>query len=636
MESENRLVGLVLAMALLVTGQGCGSAAMEDAGLDPDEPIFDTPDGPERDPEPEPGPEPEPNPEPGVLPPVTDLEPELIMLSGSSNAEHHVWGTSESNVFLAGRHGLLAHFDGARWRPFETGSQQQFTWILGFPPRDVYAGTSNGEVYHFDGRSWNDVKELDELAPTELWGSAPDDIFAIAGPEVAHFDGQKWRRLDTDLRPDSEWTGISGIGEKHVVLIGHEAGSLSSPRFGFFDGENWKELEVPVTTARLYDVWTATREDSFTVGSGGTILHFDGGSLEAMESGTSRDLYSVGGTSASDAYAGGRQSEVMHFDGSQWTRTEAPPNPDKSSQQKIWSIVTLEEGQVLAAGHGVHRFDGTSWETLLSYATEVRDIWATRPDDVLFVGTATHRFDGFSLEAEDLGAFENLELEAAWGTGERTFAVDTYFGEIYMNDGTGWGLMAGDPESSGWTDIHGTSEDDVFAVGYDGRIFHFDGSDWTAMDSNTEDSLNSVWAIAPDDVYATGYGSGMLHYDGVEWTTLLSGSSGLGFRHVLGFDSENILAPSYDDNLYFSDGVSWKPEPSGLPVSSPEIVRVHGTAPDNLYMVGYAGLTHYDGERWTHVSSTRFDGDMQVSAVGPREVYVSARRGTYRFTVPSK
>jgi len=69
-------------------------------------------------------------------------------------------------------------------------------------------------------------------------------------------------------------------------------------------------------------------------------------------------------------------------------------------------------------------------------------------------------------------------------------------------------------------DVWGSSASDVFAVGDDGTILHFNGLRWAAMSSTTTETLRSVSGTAPDNVYAAGDNGTALHYDGASWTAL--------------------------------------------------------------------------------------------------------------------
>jgi hypothetical protein len=67
-----------------------------------------------------------------------------------------------------------------------------------------------------------------------------------------------------------------------------------------------------------------------------------------------------------------------------------------------------------------------------------------------------------------------------------------------------------------------SSENDVWFVGYKGRIIHYDGSSFTNMEKLTDIELTDVWGTGPDNVWACGYtqtvGTIILHYDGSSWS----------------------------------------------------------------------------------------------------------------------
>jgi hypothetical protein len=256
----------------------------------------------------------------------------------------------------------------------------------------------------------------------------------------------------------------------------------------------------------------------------------------------------------------------------------------------------------------------------------VSDIWATGPEDVLFVGSSAHRYDGSSVERVDFGALEDVGLLTAWGTEDRIFAAGD--GGLFVYDGDDWGKLAIETDTQVHIyDMYGTSENDVFGVGSDGTVIHFDGATWQVMDSGAEKTLVGVWASAPDDVYAVGYDGTVLHYDGDTWSNLVVVDD-VDYLGVAGFEQGHIVAPTREDFVIFSDGVSWRPEPAN------DIKAIHGTAPDNLYGVGPHGLSHYDGESWTLVSRIFIPYEPTVFAVSPRDVYVAGRMGVIRYTTP--
>jgi hypothetical protein len=52
--------------------------------------------------------------------------------------------------------------------------------------------------------------------------------------------------------------------------------------------------------------------------------------------------------------------------------------------------------------------------------------------------------------------------------------------------------------------VSGTSSSDVFAVGHDGAILHYDGTGWSEMTSGTDVWREGVRGTAAGDVYAVG------------------------------------------------------------------------------------------------------------------------------------
>ena len=102
------------------------------------------------------------------------------------------------------------------------------------------------------------------------------------------------------------------------------------------------------------------------------------------------------------------------------------------------------------------------------------------------------------------------DLLAVWGTEEQLWAVGRG-GTIVHFDGAQWHT----PES-GTTEtlnaVFGLSPSDVWAAGDDGTALHFDGTTWSAVDVGTyRGSLRAIWAAASDDVWFGGEG-GMFHW----------------------------------------------------------------------------------------------------------------------------
>ena len=113
--------------------------------------------------------------------------------------------------------------------------------------------------------------------------------------------------------------------------------------------------------------------------------------------------------------------------------------------------------------------------------------------------------------------------------------IPAYEAEKIRRGGIDWNdlaVLAGTAEPGLLYDVvivdechRGSAADDVFAVGARGTILHWDGKEWSSMDSGSETFLTGVWGTGPHDVYATGSGGTVLRWDGRAWTPMRTGTS---------------------------------------------------------------------------------------------------------------
>lgn len=107
---------------------------------------------------------------------------------------------------------------------------------------------------------------------------------------------------------------------------------------------------------------------------------------------------------------------------------------------------------------------------------------------------------------------------------------------------------------SGFSSIHGSAPDDLWAVGMMGEIWHF-GTRWKRHDSPTNLILHRVVAVSPTEVYATGQKGLVLKFDGTGWDVAAADAS-LGnlwgaewFQGELYVSSENTVLRLRGDTL---------------------------------------------------------------------------------------
>jgi len=95
--------------------------------------------------------------------------------------------------------------------------------------------------------------------------------------------------------------------------------------------------------------------------------------------------------------------------------------------------------------------------------------------------------------------------------------------------------------------IWGTSSSNMYFVGLEGSIVHYDGSSFTKMESGTDCNLDDVYGIDKTHIWAVGSATGefqsvILRYDGKQWKTL----------HDTGYMGHGYWTKSvWTDNPYF-------------------------------------------------------------------------------------
>lgn len=180
-----------------------------------------------------------------------------------------VWGTSESNVYVAGGNGVH-HYDGSTWsQPFVDPSIDYCLGIWAAPNGEVFvtANSPRDSILHFDGTDWK-FEYLGAWMPIleDIWGSAPDDVFAVGdGGTIIYYDGTSWTPMTSGT--NNQLFGVWGSSSADVYAVG-EMGTILH-----YDGAAWNP-EAPLTTKTLCAVWGSGPKDVYFVGLDGVILHY--------------------------------------------------------------------------------------------------------------------------------------------------------------------------------------------------------------------------------------------------------------------------------------------------------------------------------------------------------------------------
>jgi hypothetical protein len=151
--------------------------------------------------------------------------------------------------------------------------------------------------------------------------------------------------------------------------------------------------------------------------------------------------------------------------------------------------------------------------------------------------------------------------------------------------------------------VWGSSSSDVYAVGNQGTILHYDGNSWSPMTSGTGQNLLSVWGTSSSDVFTVGAIGTILHYNGNSWSMMNSGTS-VGLWGIWGNSFSNVYVVGDAGTILHYNGSTWSPINSN---TSYYLRSIWGRSPSNIYAVGqnfYVGtILHYDGNTWATLNN---------------------------------
>jgi len=311
-------------------------------------------------------------------------------------------------------------------------------------------------------------------------------------------------------------------------------------------------------------------------------------------------LTNVWGSGKDDVWATGSGGTVIHWDGAVWTPTVVPSGtqPVRDTFRALWGSGPNDVWIASASDmifHSTGFKDGTaSWEPMPatdsksdSDRTALFAAWGTSPTDFRFGGGSSSYYAPDSPEP----IFTNQFVLDTSGKGiqwirSKGFTFETVYGlwgpsanELWLiGDNRPQGsqiarVLHGTRESVAsadftWTQVDskattrlrglwGSSANDVWVVGDNGTIRHFDANATEAeiVESTTRSNLNAVWGSGPNDIWVVGDSGTILHFDGNSW-------------------SESVAA--------FLVGRK-----------KPELYGIWGSGPDDVWIVGNDVVLHH-------------------------------------------
>jgi len=208
---------------------------------------------------------------------------------------------------------------------------------------------------------------------------------------------------------------------------------------------------------------------------------------------------------------------------------------------------------------------------------------------------------------------------ASWGSGYPVQARSAYrlgMGHDGHLNWIGFRVAAGQwrympsPTTERLYDVGGIGANYLFAVGDNGTILNYDGTEWSSSPSGTSVTLTGIWVWGSNHAFAVGHEGTILRFDGTRWSKI-DGLRTYDLHRVWGAGPRSVFVTG-DSKILKYDGSDWL---TIRDVSSEWFKDLSGTGPDNLYVLmnrytesrgTEAGILHYDGLTWSEILRTPY------------------------------
>lgn len=180
-------------------------------------------------------------------------------------------------------------------------------------------------------------------------------------------------------------------------------------------------------------------------------------------------------------------------------------------------------------------------------------------------------------------------------------------------------------DDSGFKDIDGYSENDLYGCGYTGEIMHYDGKHWSKLNTPTKETLNAICCAEDGQVYVAGNHGVLLKGRGDQWVQI----------------EQDTCTSSLDNIVWYKDRVyvaSWvglyelvdeqlkevNPGP-GIP---PFYYGKGLSARDGILVTaGHSSALQFDGETWTVLVGRQSDAEL-MDNINSMEALINALDNT--------
>ena len=275
------------------------------------------------------------------------------------------------------------------------------------------------------------------------------------------------------------------------------------------------------TTADLYAVWGISPSAVYAVGTGGTILKWNGTAWSTVPSGVTTTLRAVTAPrdNTSLILAGGDNGLLLAWTGSGWVRFN--PAPPVFQINAVGANKFASSLYIAGSGGTYLVWDGNSkWNVPAGYSNskQLTGISFMPGTDEHYLSGAAGlmvRYDpagiGFKYPGQTSNSSANLN--AVWAATQAIYMVGEGGTIVRRRAGSGQdGAVGTSGTSANLRAVSGANDQTIFAVGDGGTALLGNGTSWTKLPTITNQTLYGVYAVESSTVIAVGAAGTALRY----------------------------------------------------------------------------------------------------------------------------
>ncbi|MBI2428747.1 MAG: hypothetical protein HYV29_08135, partial [Ignavibacteriales bacterium] len=213
------------------------------------------------------------------------------------------------------------------------------------------------------------------------------------------------------------------------------------------------------------------------------VLHYDGVSWKEHRLFGGKKIQSMCGSSSSDLWVGGVDGTLFHYNGTVWRRDSVRLSYPKDGTFQILGISKSSQGLFLIAG----KYDTPTGLFTNYFCKRENELWLVLDSCGVHTPHTEEQWGVIKLWTSPQGKLYSVGLKG-----------------IYRFENEHWERIL----ISDWpiSNLYGISGENMFAVGYPGRVYHYNGKDWYQYNqfANSESILKAVWTDGKE-VFVVGF-----------------------------------------------------------------------------------------------------------------------------------